>query len=182
VAEPAAASEPAQPEPDQAWNALTLVNDWIRHAETKAGVVLAAAGVLGGVLYNLVKSQHHPSCWVSVIAVACGAFIFAAGLCAAAALVPRRRVAGGPEDFSNSLFYTHIANKYRNDEPSYVEVLSALTSNRRELTRHIANQVHANSIVAHRKFTWTAWGIRATVGGLLALAILAAVIGGHTSG
>lgn len=37
-----ATPEPAiDPEPDHAWKALSLVNDWIKHAEGKAGITLA---------------------------------------------------------------------------------------------------------------------------------------------
>ncbi|MGE2690346.1 Pycsar system effector family protein [Mycolicibacterium pulveris] len=164
-------------EPDQAWKALSLVNEWIRHAETKAGVVLAASGVAGGALYNLVKNQSDPPCGIKVAAVIAGLLVFAAGFCATAALIPRRRVSGKPEDFSNLLFYSHVASKYRHDEPSYSEVLTALTTNKGELTRHIANQVHANSIVAHRKFYFAAWSIGLFAGALVTLAVLALTIG-----
>jgi len=34
----------ADPDPDQAWKALNLVNDWIKHAETKLIAILAASG------------------------------------------------------------------------------------------------------------------------------------------
>lgn len=160
---------------------MTLVNDWIRHSETKAGVVLTAAGVVGGVLYNLIKdqieSQRHLPCYVAVLALVCGVLIFVAGGFAAAALIPRRRIRGQPEDFSNLLYYSHIARKFANDAPSYQEVLKALTSDPHELTRHIANQVHANSMVAHRKFECTKWGIVTLIGILVSLAILAALLG-----
>jgi hypothetical protein len=167
----------SEPEPEQAWKALSLVNEWIRHAETKTAAVLAAAGVTGGVLYNLVKNQQHPSCVISVLAVLCGVLVFAAGFCATATLIPRRNVSGGPENFSNLLFYSHVALAYRNDEPSYAEVLAALTSNPRDLTRHLANQVHANSVVADRKFVWTSRGVIALVAALMTLGALAIVIG-----
>ncbi len=44
---------PTPPDVDQAWKALSLVNDWVKHADAKRGVVLTAAGVSGGVLFNL---------------------------------------------------------------------------------------------------------------------------------
>ncbi|WP_156671012.1 MULTISPECIES: Pycsar system effector family protein [unclassified Mycobacterium] len=180
--EAAATPEPeTDPDPEQAWKALTLVNDWIRHSEAKAGVVLTAAGVAGGVLYNLIKDQmegqHRLPCYLVVLAVSCSVFIFAAGGFAAAALIPRRKIRGQPEDFSNLLYYSHIARRFADDAPSYHEVLKALTSDPHELVRHIANQVHANSIVAHRKFECTKWGIIALIGVLVLLAFLAALLG-----
>jgi hypothetical protein len=165
------------PQPEHAWKALSLVNEWIRHAETKAAAVLAAAGVTGGVLYNLVKSQQHPSCVINVLAMLCGGLVFAAGFCATATLIPRRNVSGGAENFSNLLFYSHVALAYRNDEPTYAQVLAALTSNPHDLTRHLANQVHANSVVADRKFVWATRGIIVLVAALATLGALAVVIG-----
>jgi hypothetical protein len=176
---PGSASEAETPDPEQAWKALSLVNDWIRHSEGKAGVVLATAGVAGGVLYNLVSDKHHPPCFIAVVAVLCGILIFAAGGSAAAALIPRRKIRGQLEDFNNLLYYSHIAQAYRDDAPSYEQVLKALSSDKHELTRHIANQVHANSIVADRKFTWAGRGIIILVALLVTLAILAALIGWH---
>ena len=176
-AEPEPVEVALDPQPDQAWKALSLVNEWIRHAETKAGAVLAAAGVTGGVLYNLVKSQQHASCLMSALPVICGLLAFAAGFCATATLIPRRNVSGGPENFSNLLFYSHVALAYRNDEPTYAQVLAALTFDPHDLTRHLANQVHANSVVADRKFVWATRGIICLVGALAALGIIAVVIG-----
>ncbi|WP_137145201.1 Pycsar system effector family protein [Mycolicibacterium sp. CR10] len=175
-------ADAANPDPDQAWKALTLVNEWLRFAEAKAGAVIAAAGVSGGVVYNLVKSVDHPPWPISAMTILCVVFIVGAGVCAAMVFVPRRKNPGQPEDFSNLLFYSHITKQYANDEPTYADVLGSLTSNRAELTRHIANQVHANSGVAHCKFNWATWGIFAIIGALSSLGILAALVGWHFNG
>ena len=44
-----------EPQPDQAWKALGLVNEWVRHAETKVAATLAATGVTAGALLNGVR-------------------------------------------------------------------------------------------------------------------------------
>lgn len=165
------------PDPDQAWKALSLVNEWIRHAEAKTGATLAATGVVGGLLYSLVKNQNHPSLAISVLASACGACVLAAGVFCALALVPRMRVRGQAEDPSNLLFYAHIAKAFRGDAPSYVEVLKTLTTSPTELTEHIANQIHANATVAHRKFDWASRALIALFLGLLFLIALSLVVG-----
>lgn len=160
------------PDPDQAWRALSLVNEWIRHAEAKTGATLAATGVVGGLLYNLVKNQSHPSLAISIVASACATSALAAGIFCALALVPRIRVHGQAEDPSNLLFYAHIAKAFKDDAPSYVEVLKTLTTSPSELVEHIANQIHANATVAHRKFVWAG---RALVALFLALVLLIAL-------
>jgi hypothetical protein len=166
--------QPPEPDPDQAWKALGLVNDWIRHAETKTGATLAAAGVGGGVLYNLVKDQQHPSGWLTVAALLCGLATLTSAACALIALVPRldlRRWAerlhlrkprprpepapdsadNPPEDPTSVLFFHDIARTYSHLEaPSYADVLATLTSDKAQLTRQIGLQVHTNAHVARR--------------------------------
>src|SRR5215210_3500651 len=75
--------------PDHAWKALGLIVDWIKHAETKAGATMAASGVTGGVLYNLVKSESVIGIWLAIASVLCAVAVLAAGVSAALALVPR---------------------------------------------------------------------------------------------
>src|SRR3954451_11037609 len=74
--------------PDHAWKALGLIIDWIKHAEAKAGATMAAAGVTGGVLYNLVKSVNVIGLWLAIASVLCAVAVLAAGASAALALVP----------------------------------------------------------------------------------------------
>jgi len=77
----------------------------------------------------------------------------------------------------NRLFFSHIAKAYSNDSPTYVEVLRTLTGQPEEITRQIAHQVHANAVVAQRKFVWANWAVRALVVALAALAAVAAIVG-----
>jgi hypothetical protein len=198
---------PPSPSPDQAWKALSLVNDWVKHAETKSVAILAAAGVAGGVAYNLLKDQTEPGAILSVVAVVGCLAIFLAGLFAMASLAPRLKVpgtgglrdrwrkwrAGHPptaaeneaeevqaeaeENPTNLLFYGDVKRDYGNDAPTYAQVLAALTGNDREITDHIALQVHANSLVAHRKYFWANWAIKALRVGLIGLAVIALIIG-----
>jgi hypothetical protein len=199
--EPAGATEPEvldDAEPDQAWKALSLVNDWIKHADAKVGATLAVSGVIAVMLYNLVKDQHQPGCALSLFTVLCAAAVVLAGGSASLALMPRlaivskweqravRRVAKAAsvvapdepqEDPINLLFFSNIAKEYDRDGPTYVEVLSSLTSDRERLTRQIAHQVHANATVAHRKFTWADRAIRSLVVALALLGVVAVIVG-----
>lgn len=184
LAEGTSPHEDAPPDPDQAWKALSLVNEWIRHSEAKTGASLGAAGVAGGLLYSLVKSRSDLPGWFDALCVLCGACAFLAILCAAAALIPRLHLRSllsckrqTPDDWNNLLFYSHIARKYRDDEPSYQEVLHALTLNKLELTKHIANQIHANASVAHRKFTWCGRSVSFLAVSVVTLASISALFG-----
>ncbi|KAA1397633.1 Pycsar system effector family protein [Aeromicrobium ginsengisoli] len=198
---PAGAIEPEVPigaEPDQAWKALSLVNDWIKHADAKVGASLAVSGVIAVMLYNLVKDQHQPGCALNLFTVLCAAAVVLAGGSAALALMPRLTIASKweqravrraakaadvvapeepQEDPINLLFFSNIAKEYDGDGPSYVEVLRSLTSDPERLTRQIAHQVHANATVAHRKFTWADRAIRSLVVALALLGVVAIIVG-----
>ena len=166
-------------QPDQAWKALSLVNDWIRHAEAKTVAALAATGVSTGVLYNVCKGWASPSLIGLAFAVFTGVSMLVAFVCCALALLPRLRVGKRDkalqEDLSNLLFFKHIAMTYKGDAPTYAQVLATLSSDPAELTRHIANQVHANANVAHEKYRWVDTAVFLLAMGVVFLAFTSAV-------
>lgn len=168
----------SEPDPDQAWKALSLVNDWVKHAEAKLGVVLAAAGVSGGMLFNLVQGHHKGSVAFRIAASVCGTAVFLAGLSAMTGLYPivRLRDRRPADEEANPLFFHDIARAYKGDAPSYGQVLHTLTASRKDLVRHLGQQVYANATVATRKYRWANHAIRALLVDLLALAAASIII------
>jgi hypothetical protein len=163
------------PDPDQAWKALSLVNDWLRHAETKLAATLAATGVSGGVLFNLVKNHDHGSVLFNISAATCFAGVIVAGTFALVGLFPRVQLSRPQETKDepiNPLFFHDIARAFKGDAPSYSAILHTLTTTPDDLVRHISQQVHANSTVAQLKYRWANWAIRALLLGLVGLAVL----------
>jgi hypothetical protein len=160
--------------PEFAWKALLLVVDWIKQAEIKAGGSLAAAGVLGGLLYNLVKSQSQPGVWLAGLAVVATGLICLTAVFGALVFWPRLRHRDEPK---SPLFFHHIARKH-SGPTSYVQELSLLTGRAEDLVAEIAEQVYWNSMVAHRKYTWASWAIRALLLALISMAVLAGLVGG----
>jgi hypothetical protein len=168
---------PLPPEPEQAWKALSLVDEWVKHAEAKLGVVLAATAASGGILFNLVRDRSHASVAFDVAAVVCGASVLAAGACAMIGLYPRVRLRRGKAaDTVNPLFFHDVARAYNGDAPSYSAVLHTLTTNADDLVRHLGQQIHANATVAHRKYVWANRAIRALLLDLLSIAALTTII------
>lgn len=173
----AVSPSPHAPDPEHAWRALALVNDWLRHAEAKLGVSLGVIGVSGGVLFNLVQDRTRTVAF-DVAAVICTLAILIAGVCAVVGLYPvlgQGRRTPKPDDAVNPLFFHDIARAYREDAPSYGAVLHTLTTSPDDLVRHIAQQVHANAAVAQRKYRWANRSMRAVFVTLLALGVVAAV-------
>jgi len=105
--------------PDHAWKALLLVNDWIRHSDAKAGVTLAFTGVLGTMLFNLTKNFTARWWLTDVLAVAtCASLVTAAVFCALT-LTPRVGDRRGPGDDINRLFYGSISKHFQGDRRGY---------------------------------------------------------------
>jgi hypothetical protein len=166
---------PKEPDPDHAWKALSLVNDWIRHADAKIGVTLAATGVAGATLFNLMKDAADPSCWLKATAALCAAALLWTAACAVIGLVPQVKIGKrrDPESYTNLLFYRHIAGGWEGKPAAFVFALGSLIIDKQELTKHIGEQVHANASVARRKYVWADRAIRGLAVGLLLLAITA---------
>lgn len=164
------------PDPEHAWKALGLVNEWIRHGDAKISVTLAGTGAAGVMLFNLVEDQAKTSLLFKLLGGGCAAALFLAALFAVSGLVPQVRVGGKkePEAITNLLFYRHIADGWSGKKERFVYALGALTMDKQDLTKHIGEQVHANAGVARRKYVWSDRSIKALAAGLLLLALTAA--------
>lgn len=134
---------------DDAWKTLSQVTDWIKVADTKAGVVVSASGVLGGaVLHGMPPQQQWTQrpwtvglLFMSLV-LACGSVLMALQVFA-----PRLRA----DEPTSLLYFDHIARGYAQPERFSQDYLALLDSNDR-LHESLANQVWATSTVARRKF------------------------------
>lgn len=172
---PTVANWPNEPDPDHAWKALSLVNDWIRHGDAKIGVTLAVTGAAGVMLFNLVKDAPEPGCSLKVFGAVAAAALLLAAAFAVIGLVPKVKVGRrrDPEAYTNLLFYKHIARGWEGKTADFVLELGSLTLDKQELTKHIGEQVHANATVARRKYEWADRAIKALGAGLLFVALTA---------
>ncbi|GAS86717.1 Pycsar system effector family protein [Mycolicibacterium brisbanense] len=164
--------DPVNPSLDaaEAWKAVSLVNDWVKHAETKSAGVLAASGVVGGVLYNLVKSRSDFDCWIRFGAMTCGVLAVASAICAGIALWPRL----APKEQPTSVFYfDHIARRHPNGPDAYIQELKGVLAEPDELLSQLGQQVWANARVARHKYRWAGRALVALLGATAALAVVA---------
>ena len=161
--------------PDQAWKMLSLVNDWIRHAETKAAGTMATSGVAAGVLYNLLKDHSSPGKLVGILAIICVILIVTAGLAAAWALRPRL---WSREEPTSNLYFDHIARRHgkKGGGDVFGETIRALSAADFELVGEIAGQIWANAHVARAKYRWANIGLSAVLLALISLAATALAV------
>ncbi|WP_088998256.1 Pycsar system effector family protein [Micromonospora echinofusca] len=135
---------------DNGWKALGQVNEWIRFADAKAAAVLAASGVLGGLLVKriprLADFKDEPVyAGLLVVAILC---LGGAALIASRILAPRLRTG----EARSLIYFDHVARRYGGDRRGYVDTFTALTADEERFERHLAEQVWANSKVARAKF------------------------------
>jgi hypothetical protein len=67
------------------------MNSQVTQAEAKLGAILAAAGVLGGVLFTLIRGRDYSGVVFAAVAVLCAVSILTASLLAMIGLYPRFR-------------------------------------------------------------------------------------------
>lgn len=154
---------------------LILVNDWIKHAETKAAGILAAAGVSAGILYNLVKGAEGAGQWLCMTSALSVIFIILTGFSSALALRPRLVSRGEP---TSHLYFDHIARSYprAHGASGYKKVVRELTVDDDMLIGEIADQIWANAHVARAKYCWANAGLISLILTLISLAATALTV------
>lgn len=167
----------AGPNPDHAWKVLALVNEWIRHSDAKAGVTLAFTGVLGTMTFNLARDfESRSPIFDALVVVACALLVLTGGLCGWT-LTPRVNDKDADRDAINRLFFASISRSFKGKREEYVDVLHTLTADPVQLTRDLADQIHANARIATTKAKFAKWAMRSAFAAGATVAALAIVIG-----
>ncbi len=138
-----------QPSPDQAWKILSLVNEWIRHADSKVGVTLAFTGVMATMTYNLASATGLSAPATIITFVIAGLLLVATGIFCACTLLPRIDDGDIPREERSRLYFSSIAARYSRTQ--YQHEIYKLANDPVALTREIADQIHANSKIADTK-------------------------------
>lgn len=154
-----------------AWRVLDGVTASINQADTKAGVALAASGVIGGVLFNLVDKHTDPGRWAAVLVVAAAVLVLAAAVCAGIALYPRRRNGGTV----GLIYFGHIVRGGWTAETFGVP-LSAALGDPAALTAQITAQIWTTAQIADAKFDWVNRAMRLLLAGFVTAGGAAAAV------
>lgn len=167
----------AGPDPDHAWKALALVNEWIRHSDAKAGITLAFTGVLSTMTFNLAKDFEARSLtFDALVVLACALLVLTGGLCGWT-LMPRVDDKDADRDAINRLFFASVSQNFRGKREQYVGAFQTLTADPVELTRDLADQIYANARIATIKAKFAKWAMRSAFVAGATVAALAIIIG-----
>lgn len=165
---------------DAAWRTLGLMNDWIKHADAKAGITLAATGAGAVLLFNLTEAIPPSTCWYYFAPSALATvLLLGAAYCCTKALIPRTKptdsvVSSRTLKPRNPLFYGDIAGKWKR-EP-YVRLWAKLAKDDATLVAHIGAQIHVNADIASIKFEWTNRAVRVLASAAGSLALVAVCV------
>lgn len=176
-AEPGPADAVATVNVEHGWKLLSLVNEWIRFSDAKAGATLAFAGAMGTLLFNLVTNLTQTGCLLDVTVVATSVLLFAAVLLAGWAIAPRVKDKDVVPDTISRLFFASIAKNFRGKRVEYREEVKRLTTDTEALVLELADQIHANAGIATIKTQRVTWAIRAALGAGVLLAFVTIQVG-----
>ncbi|BCJ62786.1 Pycsar system effector family protein [Micromonospora endophytica] len=165
---------------DDSWKQLAQINEMVRYADAKAGLVLTLNGLLIGLIAVRVQSEgflhtHPLPAAALILAVSFLALSVGFDL---AAVMPRLVRTNGRHP--SLLHFEHVGGRFARHQDEYVEELTAVLRDTDRLDRELGAQVWANSVVARRKYACVRWSLRFLAGALVAtlLAAMAAVLGG----
>lgn len=136
---------------DNAWKVLSLVNEWVKHAETKLGVIFAFLGVLAAGQVALLDSLKESKPHSLIILLAGSVCLFISLAFSVFGLLPRMRIhcsAG-----ANYVFYGWMGDSC--NDLSQVEFKTRQLSKYQsapDLFDDLSQQIRANSQVAVRKY------------------------------
>lgn len=163
----------SQPDVEVGWKVLQTTNEWIKHSDVKATVILTFLGVLSNFLFTLLKDLQQRNCIVTVGVSLSVVGLFSGVFFCIKTLRPQIR-----NDFSpsgNSLFYGDIATVHDN-HAEYARRFRALGKNQEELLEELAQQIYRNSQIAHIKSKAVSKAVVASGIGALSVSLLALTI------
>ncbi len=136
------------------WKTYTVINEWIRFADAKAGALLAVNGVLIGAALGKIdgKQQFHPDqrlYWIAlVLAVLCAIFLIVSAACSLWCINPILKLKNQDSAKKSTIYFEHIASAETQKE-FYGRILAV--KGEQKAFEEIADQVLAVSKVAKTK-------------------------------
>jgi hypothetical protein len=150
------------------WKIYETVNEWIRFSDSKAGAVLAANGVIIGLLApSAIKFKQLilSDTFLTNISIACLTSLLVSVVLSLVSLTPTLKIIQP----KTHIYFGHIAESFP-DASSYQKELSDNPKVTTSLSAQIAGQIWANSKIALWKYRLTKWAILS-----LGLAIISSI-------
>lgn len=138
------------------WKTLTSINEWVRFSEGKAVALLAAQGVLVGLLSQDQLGQENDLNTIGVVLGGVAITLNAASmLFAFFCLNPRLKLRGGV----SPLYFGSIAASFKTSVEYYDYYKNKMADND-AVSKELCGQIFVNSQIADRKYKNVAYSIR----------------------
>lgn len=138
------------------WNIYGTVNQWINHADAKAGAILAAIGVFFGFIISNLKviaGFISTSNWWLLFSCISIILLVAATCFALRGVMPRLKV----DEPSSVIYFNHIAQFAHAD---YKERATSMLGGSNKMQSELIDQIWANSRVVQKKYFYVGYSIR----------------------
>ena len=145
---------------DRIWNLYLAVNDWVKFADAKAGIALAAHGAIFTIAIPEIvtnRSYFLDHCALSV-GIVCGSLAAAVSVFFGLRTIIPRLSVGEPKSL---IFFGHIAKAY-SDFESFRVASEQTYGSEDKFNGQILDQIWANSRVAwakHKDAAFCLWAI-----------------------
>lgn len=140
------------------WNILGNINDWIKYSDTKATILLTLYGVIITIVYTNANDTLiglNSSNWIlffSILSITLsGLSILFSFLCVNPSLKNNN-----PESI---IYFGHIQKKFKN-ATEYLEKSDEIIKSELKHQKELTEQIHTNSKIAWKKFSYVTWSIR----------------------
>lgn len=140
------------------WSILTHTTDWVKYSDNKAVLLLTLHGVILTIIYtnaNNVYEFYSKNCFTIFLSTLIALANMGSIICSFLVINPRL----DNNNPTSIIYFGHIQEKFEHYTDYYKSVEVILTE-KKKLEEQLAEQIHTNSLIAWKKFTYVTFSLR----------------------
>jgi len=140
------------------WNILTKTTDWVKYSDAKAVLLLTLHGVVLTIIYTNANSVYEFSStnWFTILLTICIASTSLVSIIYSFLVVNPRLKNTNP---TSIIYFGHIQEKFKTYS-DYFQSAKVILNDKDKLDEQLAEQIHINSKVAWKKFSFITLSLR----------------------
>ena len=151
------------------WNILTRTDDLAKYSDTKAALLLTVHGVLLTIIYTNANSvyDYFFKNWFTMLIITLVALSIIVSIVFSFFVInPRLK----NKNSTSLIYFGHIQEKYKDYSSYFIDVKDTF-SDLEKVNKQISEQIHTNSNIAWKKFTYVTKSMRYFFVSLILLSI-----------
>ncbi len=140
------------------WTILSKITEWVKYSDTKAVLLLTLHGVVLTLIYSNANSIYNFifTNWLTgLLSILIFTSSFISIIYSFLVVNPRLR----NENPTSIIYFGHIQARFKN-YLEYYQMAKSILKDEDKMNEQLAEQIHINSIIAWKKFTYIAMSIR----------------------